>query len=104
MVEYSAVLLFVCFSIFLSCLLPALSYILGVKNGDSEKLSVYECGFDPFGDSRQKFEVRFFLVAILFIIFDLEISFLLASGNDSKNIVGLAKFNISVIPKKALSS
>ena len=76
MVEYSAVLLFVCFSIFLSCLLPALSYILGVKNGDSEKLSVYECGFDPFGDSRQKFEVRFFLVAILFIIFDLEISFL----------------------------
>jgi NADH-quinone oxidoreductase subunit A len=49
---------------------------LGVKNGDSEKLSVYECGFDPFGDSRQKFEVRLFLVAILFIIFDLEISFL----------------------------
>ena len=43
---------------------------------DAEKVSVYECGFDPFGDSRQKFEIRFFLVAILFIIFDLEISFL----------------------------
>jgi NADH-quinone oxidoreductase subunit A len=56
--------------------LPALSYILGIKNGDQEKLSVYECGFLPYGDSRQKFEIRFFLVAILFIIFDLEISFL----------------------------
>jgi NADH-quinone oxidoreductase subunit A len=43
---------------------------------DHEKLSVYECGFHPYGDSRQQFEVRFFLVAILFIIFDLEISFL----------------------------
>lgn len=60
----------------LSLVLPALSYILGIKKGDSQKLSVFECGFDPFGDSRQKFEIKFFLVAILFIIFDLEISFL----------------------------
>ena len=56
--------------------LPALSYLLGIKNGDQEKLSVYECGFLPYGDSRQKFEIRFFLVAILFIIFDLEVAFL----------------------------
>ena len=76
MIEYSGILLFTAFSIGLACVLPALSYILGIKNGDSEKLSVFECGFDPFGDSRQKFEIRFFLVAILFIIFDLEISFL----------------------------
>jgi NADH-quinone oxidoreductase subunit A len=76
MIEYSGILLFTAFSIVLASVLPALSYILGIKNGDSEKLSVFECGFDPFGDSRQKFEIRFFLVAILFIIFDLEISFL----------------------------
>jgi NADH:ubiquinone oxidoreductase subunit 3 (subunit A) len=76
MIEYASILVFLVFSIILSLVLPAASYILGYKKGDAEKLSVYECGFDPFGDSRQKFEVRFFLVAILFIIFDLEISFL----------------------------
>ena len=76
MIEYASILVFLVFSIILSLVLPAASYILGYKKGDGEKLSVYECGFDPFGDSRQKFEVRFFLVAILFIIFDLEISFL----------------------------
>jgi NADH-quinone oxidoreductase subunit A len=54
----------------------AASYILGSQNPDSEKVSVYECGFDPYGDSRNQFEIRFFLVGILFIIFDLEISFL----------------------------
>jgi NADH-quinone oxidoreductase subunit A len=76
MIEYSPVLLFILFSTLLSAALPALSYLLGIKNGDHEKLSVYECGFLPYGDSRAKFEVRFFLVAILFIIFDLEIAFL----------------------------
>lgn len=76
MVEYSAILVFVVISTVLSCVIPGASYVLGIKRPDAEKVSVYECGFDPFGDSRQKFEVRFFLVAILFIIFDLEISFL----------------------------
>jgi len=76
MIEYSPVILFIIFSTLLSVALPALSYILGIKNSDNEKSSVYECGFAPYGDSRQQFEVRFFLVAILFIIFDLEISFL----------------------------
>jgi len=52
------------------------SYVLGVKKPDSEKSNVYECGFSPYSDSRSEFEVRFFLVGILFIIFDLEISFL----------------------------
>lgn len=76
MIEYSTILVFVLFSTLLSVVLPAASYVLGIKQTDSEKFSVYECGFDPFGDSRKKFEVRFFLVAILFIIFDLEVSFL----------------------------
>jgi NADH-quinone oxidoreductase subunit A len=52
------------------------SYILAIKRGYAEKVSIYESGFDPLGDSRQKFAVRFFLVAIVFIIFDLEVSFL----------------------------
>jgi NADH:ubiquinone oxidoreductase subunit 3 (subunit A) len=52
------------------------SYFLALRRGDAEKVSVYESGFDPVGDSRQKFAVRFFLVAIVFIIFDLEVSFL----------------------------
>jgi NADH-quinone oxidoreductase subunit A len=53
-----------------------LSYVLGPKHPDAAKLSPYECGFEAFEDSRMKFDVRFYLVAILFIIFDLEIAFL----------------------------
>ena len=90
MIEYSTILVFVLFSTVLSIVLPALSYVLGIKATDSEKFSVYECGFDPFGDSRKKFEIRFFLVAILFIIFDLEISFLFpwSLGLESLSIFG----------------
>lgn len=76
MIEYTGILIFIILSTIIASIIILASYILGIKNPDPEKVSVYECGFDPFGDSRQKFEVRFFLVAILFIIFDLEISFL----------------------------
>lgn len=69
------------FKYFFFCLIVVLalflvSFLLVFHTGDSEKLSPYECGFNPFGDARNKFEVRFYLVAILFIIFDLEITFL----------------------------
>lgn len=60
----------------LALLMAFASYFLAVKRTESEKVSAYECGFDPFNDTRQQFEVRFFLVGILFIIFDLEISLL----------------------------
>ena len=53
-----------------------LSFVVGDSNPDSEKLSAYECGFEAFDDARGRFDVRFYLVAILFIIFDLEIAFL----------------------------
>jgi NADH-quinone oxidoreductase subunit A len=76
MFEYLPILVFIGIATILACVIVGASYILAVKNPDPEKVSVYECGFDPFGDSRQKFEVRFFLIGILFIIFDLEISFL----------------------------
>jgi len=52
------------------------SFVLAFKQPDSEKLSAYECGFNAFDDARMKFDIRFYLVAILFIIFDLEVSFL----------------------------
>ena len=60
----------------LSVIFFVFSYILTSQKGDSEKLSAYECGFDPFDDTRKTFDVRFYLVAILFLIFDLEVSFL----------------------------
>jgi NADH-quinone oxidoreductase subunit A len=60
----------------LSCAFVVVNFILSPKKPDPEKLSAYECGFEPFEDSRMEFDVRFYLVAILFIIFDLEIAFL----------------------------
>jgi NADH-quinone oxidoreductase subunit A len=74
--DYTPLLIFIVTAFAISSIIVGASYLLSVKTPDAEKVSVYECGFDPFGDSRQKFEVRFFLVGILFIIFDLEISFL----------------------------
>jgi NADH-quinone oxidoreductase subunit A len=74
--DYASILNFLIFSIILSAIIVAASYFFSIKKPNPEKISVYECGFSPFSDSRQKFEVRFFLVGILFIIFDLEISFL----------------------------
>lgn len=76
MLNYSGVLTFFIISITIAFIIVGASYLLALRKPDPEKVSVYECGFDPFSDSRQKFEVRFFLVGILFIIFDLEISFL----------------------------
>lgn len=60
------------FSIGLASIIILLSYLLSTTNPDVEKLSAYECGFDPYEDARNVFDVRFYLVAILFIIFDLE--------------------------------
>ena len=73
---YSPILIYLIFALALSMIIVGASYFLSIKNPDYEKVQQYECGFNPFSDSRQPFEVRFFLVAILFIIFDLEISFL----------------------------
>lgn len=60
----------------ISIVIAGASYVLAIRRQNSEKVGAYECGFTPFTDSRQRFEVRFFLVGILFIIFDLEISLL----------------------------
>ncbi len=74
--DYLSIIIFFVIALGLSCVFIILNYMLSPKNPDPEKLSAYECGFEPFNDSRMEFDVRFYLVAILFIIFDLEIAFL----------------------------
>ncbi len=74
--DYLPIILFLIIAIVLSFAFIVLNYLASPKNPDPEKLSAYECGFEPFSDSRMEFDVRFYLVAILFIIFDLEIAFL----------------------------
>jgi NADH-quinone oxidoreductase subunit A len=74
--EYLPILVFLGIAVGLSVVMVAASYLAARQKPDSEKLSPYECGFEPFDDARSKFDVRFYLVAILFIIFDLEVAFL----------------------------
>ena len=74
--DYFSIILFLVIALLLSIGFITLNFMLSPKNPDPEKLSPYECGFEPFNDSRMEFDVRFYLVAILFIIFDLEIAFL----------------------------
>ena len=74
--EYLSIIIFLFVSLGISVGFIVLNYFFSPKNPDPEKLSAYECGFEAFSDSRMEFDVRFYLVAILFIIFDLEIAFL----------------------------
>ena len=74
--DYFPIILFLIIALGLSVAFVLINFILAPRNPDPEKLSAYECGFEPFEDSRMEFDVRFYLVAILFIIFDLEIAFL----------------------------
>ena len=74
--DYLPIILFLIIALGLSIFFVAINYLASPKKPDPEKLSAYECGFEPFDDSRMEFDVRFYLVAILFIIFDLEIAFL----------------------------
>ncbi|EGV51386.1 NADH-quinone oxidoreductase subunit A [Candidatus Endoriftia persephonae] len=74
--NYLPILIFVGVAIVIGAVVIGMGFLLGTRKPDSEKLSPYECGFEAFEDGRMKFDVRFYLVAILFIIFDLEIAFL----------------------------
>ena len=76
LVEFLPIAIFLGISGVLALVLLVLPLIVAPNNPDPEKLSAYECGFPPFDDARMKFDVRFYLVAILFIIFDLEVTFL----------------------------
>jgi NADH-quinone oxidoreductase subunit A len=74
--DYLPLVVFIAVAIGIGLALLVVPFIVAYKNPDPEKLSAYECGFNAFDDARMKFDVRFYLVAILFIIFDLEVSFL----------------------------
>jgi NADH-quinone oxidoreductase subunit A len=74
--EYFPILLFILIGIAVGVVPVALGWLIGPNRPDSEKLSPYECGFEAFEDARMRFDVRYYLVAILFILFDLEIAFL----------------------------
>jgi NADH-quinone oxidoreductase subunit A len=75
-VEYLPILIFLGIAVGISAAMVGASYLVGPQKPDSEKVSAFECGFEAFDDARRKFDVRFYLVAILFIIFDLEVAFL----------------------------
>jgi NADH:ubiquinone oxidoreductase subunit 3 (subunit A) len=75
--EYLGVLVYLIIAVLLALIIAILSYSLTSQKPESEKLSAYECGFEPYEDTRNKFDVKFCLVAILFILFDIEIVFLL---------------------------
>jgi len=75
--EYLSIFVYLCFATFLGLLIISLSYLLVTQSPETEKLSTYECGFDPYGDTREQFNIRFYIIAILFVLFDIEIIFLL---------------------------
>jgi NADH-quinone oxidoreductase subunit A len=74
--QYFPILLFILIGIAVGVVPVVLGWLIAPNNPDSEKLSPYECGFEAFEDARMRFDVRYYLVAILFILFDLEIAFL----------------------------
>lgn len=74
--EFTVIVTFIFIAVILSVIIMFFSYILAVQKPETEKLSTYECGFEPYEDARHTFDVKFYLVAILFIVFDIEIMFL----------------------------
>ena len=97
--EYVPVLIFLAVAGGIGLLLLALGYVLAPRRPDAEKTSAYECGFEAFEDSRMKFDVRYYLVAILFIVFDLEIAFLFpwAVALDRIGLVGVAAMGVFLL-------
>ena len=75
--DFLPILIFFGIAVVLALIIVTLSYVLSVQNPETEKLSAYECGFEPYEDARNIFDVKFYLIAILFIIFDIETMFLL---------------------------
>jgi NADH-quinone oxidoreductase subunit A len=96
--EYLPILLFLIVSTGLGIVLLVMGWALGPKRPDAEKLSPYECGFEAFEDARMQFDVRYYLIAIQFIIFDLEIAFVFPWAVNFRNlgIVGLTEMGIFI--------
>jgi len=94
--DYLSIIIFLFVALGLSVGFIVLNFLFSPKNPDPEKLSAYECGFEAFGDSRMEFDVRFYLVAILFIIFDLEIAFLFPWAISLGNIGSLGFWSMMI--------
>jgi len=94
--DYLSIIIFLFVALTLSVAFVVLNFLFSPKNPDPEKLSAYECGFEAFGDSRMEFDVRFYLVAILFIIFDLEIAFLFPWAISLGNIGSLGFWSMMI--------
>ena len=94
--EYLSIILFLFIALALSIGFILVNFLASPNNPDPEKLSAYECGFEAFDDSRMEFDVRFYLVAILFIIFDLEIAFLFPWAISLGNIGGLGFISMMI--------
>ncbi len=97
--QYLPILLFILIGLGLGLALIIVGFVLGPSNPNAEKLSPYECGFEAFEDSRMRFDVRYYLVAILFIIFDLEIAFLFpwAVALDDVGLFGFASMGVFLV-------
>ena len=94
--EYLVIFIFLIIAFLLASILFLISYLIVFQKSDQEKVSAYECGFNPFEDARVTFDIRFYLVAILFLIFDLEISFLFP-WSVVLNDVSIFGFNTMII-------
>ena len=94
--DYLSIIIFLFIALGLSVGFIVLNFLFSPKNPDPEKLSAYECGFEAFSDSRMEFDVRFYLVAILFIIFDLEIAFLFPCAISLGNLGPLGYWSMMV--------
>ena len=94
--DYLSIVIFIFISLLLSLGFIVLNYLFSPKKPDPEKLSAYECGFEAFNDSRMEFDIRFYLVAILFIIFDLEIAFLFPWAISLGNIGALGFYSMMI--------
>jgi NADH-quinone oxidoreductase subunit A len=94
MENYFPILMFVLVGVAIGVLPVAMGFILAPSRPDPEKLSPYECGFEAFEDARMKFDVRYYLIAILFILFDLEIAFLFPWATIFKDIVATESIKV----------
>ncbi|MCE7902213.1 MAG: NADH-quinone oxidoreductase subunit A [Gammaproteobacteria bacterium PRO9] len=94
--NYIPILVYLCIATGIGLVLLGLGFLIGRGQKYRDKLAPYECGFDPFEDSRMKFDVRYYLVAILFIVFDLEIAFLFpwAVTLDQIGVVGILAMGV----------
>jgi NADH-quinone oxidoreductase subunit A len=90
--NYAPILIFLALAIGLGVVLILAAVLVAVRNPDPEKVSAYECGFNAFDDARMKFDVRFYLVSILFIIFDLEIAFLFPWAVAFQDVISMTAF------------